>query len=282
MLDTLVIFLAARSSTQIFMLGLMLIGIIGSIDQITGNEISFSFFYLLPIIFVTWYGRQSAGYLTCLLSALVWFMVDFVSNSNYSHHLIPYWNAAVRLGFFFMVAYLLGGLKAHLLREQELASTDDLTGLYNARAFKEVAGNQLELSRRYRHSFVLAFIDLDDFKQINDRRGHTVGDNVLRVMGKTLLGVVRSTDIVGRLGGDEFAVFMPEMGIDDAMSAFSKIHQELGKVAENHGWPIGFSVGVAIFSNTPDTIDRAISMADRLMYRVKAREKNDVVYEEYA
>ena len=155
MIDALLRFLADRSSLQIFLLGLLFVGVIGSIDQLTGSEISFSIFYLLPILFVTWYGDQPGGYLTCLVSMLVWFVIDFIGMHIYSHHLIPYWNAAVRLGFFILVAYLLGRLKVHLLREQDLASTDDLTGLYNARTFKEVAGRQLSQSRRYHHSFVL-------------------------------------------------------------------------------------------------------------------------------
>ena len=282
MIDALLRYLAGRSSLQTFLLGMLFIGVIGAIDQITGSELSFSIFYLLPILFVTWYGGQSASYVTCLVSMLVWFLIDFIGTNVYSHQLIPYWNAVVRLGFFLMVAFLLGRLKLHLLREQDLASTDDLTGLYNPRAFKEVTGIQLNLSRRYRHSFALAFIDIDNFKQINDRRGHTEGDNVLRVVGKTLSGVVRSTDIVGRLGGDEFAVFMPEMDVAAAKSAFSKIHQELGQVADGNGWPIGFSIGVAVFSQPPATIDEAISMADRLMYRVKAHEKDAAIYEEFA
>ena len=279
MIDALLRFLADRSSLQIFLLGLLFVGVIGSIDQLTGSEISFSIFYLLPILFVTWYGDQPGGYLTCLVSMLVWFVIDFIGTHIYSHHLIPYWNAAVRLGFFILVAYLLGRLKVHLLREQDLASTDDLTGLYNARTFKEVAGRQLSQSRRYHHSFVLAFIDLDDFKQINDKRGHTEGDSVLRAVGQTLKRVVRGTDIVGRLGGDEFAIFMPEMDMSGASSAFTKIQQELGTVANGNGWPIGFSIGVAVFLHAPETIDDAINMADRLMYRVKAHEKDAVIYD---
>jgi diguanylate cyclase (GGDEF)-like protein len=282
MIDALLRYLAGRSSLQIFLLGILFVGGIGAIDQITGSELSFSIFYLLPILFVAWYGDQSSSYVICLVSMLVWFLIDFIGTNIYSHQLIPYWNAAVRLGFFLMVAYLLGRLKMHLLREQDLASTDDLTGLYNPRAFKEVAGNQLNLSRRYRHSFALAFIDIDNFKQVNDRRGHTEGDNVLRVVGRTLNRVVRSTDIVGRLGGDEFAVFMPEMDVVAAKSAFAKIQQELGQVADGNGWPIGFSIGVAVFSQPPATIDDAISQADHLMYRVKAQEKNAAIYEEFA
>jgi diguanylate cyclase (GGDEF)-like protein len=282
MLNALELFVVDRSSIQIFWLGLVLIGVIGAVDHFTGNEISFSIFYLLPIIFVTWYAEQKVGYLICLISALVWFMIDFVSKSIYSHHLIPYWNAIVRLGFFFMVAYLLGGLKAHLQREQELASTDDLTGLYNARAFKEEAGKQLDLSRRYHHSFALAFIDLDDFKKVNDSWGHTEGDNVLRMVGSTLRRVVRSTDTVGRLGGDECSVFMPEMSVSSARVAFSKLHRELQLEAQRNGWPIGFSIGVAVFAKLPATLDDAVSMADSLMYRAKTQDKNSVIYEVYA
>lgn len=274
-------FLSARTPAYIYLIAILLVAIVGTVDSVTGREVSFSFFYLLPILVVTWYGRRGAGYAASVISAVVWLIVDYLSGYTYSHFLIPYWNAIVRLGFFITTTYLLASLKGHFLREQSLARVDDLTLLYSVRAFKELAANLIGLSKRHSRPLALAYIDLDNFKQINDELGHSEGDAVLRMVGATLTKCVRSSDIVGRLGGDEFAIAMPETGVAAAHSAFNKIHQELKSQAAQAQWPVGFSIGVAVFTKAPSNLDEAINFADRLMYRVKESGKDQVVIEEY-
>ncbi len=282
MLNLIKNWLDARSSLQISCLGLLLVGLVGQIDYITGIEISFSVFYLLPIALVTWYSHRWVGYTLCCISAIVWLLSDMASGATYSYWLIPIWNAVVRLSFFFMTAYLLSELKGYLSNEEALARTDGLTHLLNVRAFKDVTSRSISLAARHGHEVVLGFIDVDDFKQINDRVGHDEGDRVLQAVANTLNGSIRSTDVAGRLGGDEFAIFMPEIGAEGARTAFNKLHAALTAVASERCWPIGFSIGVAIFPTAPSSIEDALSISDKLMYRVKKSGKNHLVFEEQA
>lgn len=281
MFDTAHRFLVARTQHQNILLGLVLVAIIGTVDYLTGIEISFSIFYLLPIVLVMWYGPATAGYIVCVLSSAVWFVIDYSARDTYSHFLIPIWNASVRLGFFVTTAYLLRDLKKHLLREKNLASIDDLTGLYNGRVFREQTCKLLYLSKRHEHVFALAYIDVDNFKHVNDNFGHSEGDRVLRTVGATLKNTLRTTDIIGRLGGDEFAVALPETGFSAAQVTFTKIREALNEQARLAGWPVSFSMGVAVFTVTPQSYDEAINLADGLMYRVKSSGKNRIVFEEF-
>jgi diguanylate cyclase (GGDEF)-like protein len=280
MLTVLRIFLNRMSPGQATALALALVGLVGVLDGLTGNELSFSIFYLLPIMLVTWYAQKGSGYLLCGISAAVWLLVDYTSGHIFTHWMIPVWNAFVRLGFFLMITYLLSELKDHLRFEESLAKTDDLTQVLNARAFKDVSGRLFHLAARHHHPIVLGYIDLDNFKGVNDRFGHSEGDHVLQTVARTLTQNVRATDVVGRLGGDEFAVLMTEINFDGAQVVFARIHEELVQDAADRDWPIGFSIGVAVFPKTPPSIDEALNIADHLMYRVKQGGKNNIIFEE--
>lgn len=274
--------LSGRSPAALAVLGFALIGLVGTMDFFTGYELSFSIFYLLPIVLVTWFANQRTGFVLCGSSAVVWILVDYASGHTYSYWMIPVWNAAVRLGFFVITTYLLGELKTHLRKEESLSRTDSLTQVLNSRAFTEASHPILQLAARHHHSTVLGFIDIDDFKIVNDHSGHSEGDRVLKSVAKILSASLRSTDIVARLGGDEFAVLMPETECAAARMAFSRLHQELTQLAEIHRWAIGFSIGVAVFPTVPPSLDEALKVADGLMYRAKKSGKNKIIYEEHA
>lgn len=270
----------ASSPAQVIAFGLALLASVGTLDYLTGYELSFSVFYLLPIALATWYTPQWAGYFFSCLSAMVWLVADHTAGHNYSNDLIPFWNAGVRLSFFLVTSYLLGELKTRLRHEQTLARTDGLTGILNSRAFKDLSRHLFELAARHHHPAVLGYIDLDDFKAVNDRSGHSEGDRVLKTVTNVLTRCVRATDAVGRLGGDEFAILLPETGYAGARMVFGRIREELAQERADGSLPIGFSIGVAVFSSVPSTIDEALKIADRLMYRVKMAGKDNVIYEE--
>ena len=280
MLDILRRGVERRSAAVLISLGYALLAAIGTVDYLAGYELSLSIFYLLPIALVAWHGLPRHGFTLCVLSALVWLSVDLLGGHTYSHWLVPIWNMGVRLGFFLLTAYLLGRLAVQLRAEQALSRTDDLTGVHNARGFKELAERVFRLAARHGRPVALAYLDIDNFKQVNDRQGHTAGDRVLEAVASVLARSVRSTDAVGRLGGDEFAVLMPETVLAGARTAMETVHGELLNKAVASDLPIGFSVGVAVFSGAPSTVDEALRLADGLMYRAKQAGKNRVICEE--
>lgn len=212
-----------RPCWQVSVLALLLVPIIGTVDYSTGYELSLSILYLAPIVLATWYGTRRLGLGLCYLSAAFWVVMDRLSGHSYSSELIPLWNGALRLGFFLATTYLLLELKALLSHQRTLGMTDGLTGLLNARAFKELCQSQLQLARRHGRPVALGYIDLDNFKTVNDQMGHSEGDRVLRNVAMALTRTARTADVVARLGGDEFAVFLPETSLDGAETFFLRI-----------------------------------------------------------
>ncbi len=268
-----------RSKLTWLLLGLVLIALIGALDHYTGYELSFSLFYLAAIALTSWRAGRTLGLVTAVLSAAVWLGVDLTSGHTYSHPAIAYWNAAVRLGFFVIVATLLAALQRALRREVEMARVDPTTGAVNGRHFRERVDLEIERAKRYSRPFTIAYLDLDNFKEVNDRFGHAVGDEVLRTVAETLRQRLRKTDVVARLGGDEFAVFLPEADQAAARGVIEAVRAELGDRMQTNTWPVTLSVGVLTASTYTDGLEGLLHQADELMYRVKRSTKNAVLYE---
>lgn len=280
MLTALIRFLDKRSSAQVTALGFTLLASVATLDYHLAYEVSLSIFYLIPIVVVALYAQRWTSFLFCGVSAAVWLFVDDMSGHLYSSSLIPIWNGCARLGIFLVTAYLLSELKVHLKLQYALASSDGLTGVLNTRAFREIFRSLLVLADRYTHPVVLAYVDIDGFKAINDTLGHLEGDRVLVSVANTIAQCVRVTDVVGRLGGDEFAILLPETDYAGAQIMFGRIRKALEQNAAERCWPIGFSIGVAVYKSAPSSIDEALKYADRIMYRVKKAGKNNIIYEE--
>jgi diguanylate cyclase (GGDEF)-like protein len=248
--------------------------LLGWVDYATGYEFSFSVFYLAPIAFASWYGGGAPGALLCAASAGVWLAADIAAGQVYSASWIPWWNGFVRLLFFAATSALLTSLRRHLRIERELARTDALTGLLNGRAFREICAAHLELARRQRQPTTLGYLDLDDFKRVNDTRGHSEGDRLLRRVAETLRQRLRQTDVVGRLAGDEFAMLLPDTAAAGAESLLRELRVRLVELFETEQWPAGATIGAVVFAVPPATVDAALHRADELMYAGKRCGKN--------
>jgi diguanylate cyclase (GGDEF)-like protein len=192
----------------------------------------------------------------------------------YSNAAIPYWNAAIRLGLFLIVTHTLSALSVSL----EWAQTDYLTGLLNLRGFHDLAIKELHQSRRNGRGYSLAYLDIDDFKLINDKLGHNAGDSLLRLLGDTLRKATRKSDIVARTGGDEFAIWLADAEYGVAASALRNIQESLRAAAARSGWTVTFSVGLATFQKAPESVADSVAQADSLMYAAKHAGKNTVVH----
>ncbi len=245
-----------------------------------GQHYHIYMFFLLPVIIVSWYDGKKAGTLFSLLSVAGWLAVDLsLRNGN------PYWaelvNNAVRLSVLLIVVLMASRLRVALDREHDMARQDTLTGLANRRAFYELGEIEAERSRRYSRPFTALFIDLDNFKTVNDSKGHDEGDRLLKTVAEVLHSRLRATDICGRLGGDEFAVLLPETGEQAAAIFAAELRARLIEAMEKHGWPVTFSIGVATFHTTPESLDQLVDKADALMYLVKQGGKNAIRQEVY-
>jgi two-component system, cell cycle response regulator len=162
-------------------------------------------------------------------------------------------------------------------RYQFLASTDPLTGCLNRRAMLDKLEAELDRARRYDLELTVLMIDLDWFKEINDTRGHLVGDTVLRQLGEHLRREARSVDIVARFGGEEFTLVLPETGLEGGSAFAERIRlQVLSHNFAEEGDPIHVtvSIGVATFSGQQATVETMIEEADAGLYRAKREGRN--------
>jgi diguanylate cyclase (GGDEF)-like protein len=185
------------------------------------------------------------------------------------------------LSFFVIAAHLISTIRGLLETQTSLAQLDGLTGLVNTRSFAQACTSVFDLARRHGHSTALGYIDIDGFKGVNDSLGHSVGDEVLKAVGRTLAKRLRASDIGARLGGDEFAILLPETAMHGARSFFTELSTDLVNLAICNKWPIGFSIGVAVFLSSPDTSGEAIRQADELMYKLKHSGLNSIQFAEF-
>lgn len=271
-------FLEARSRGFWSITGFALILLIGALDYLTGFEVSFSLFYLVPIALGTWFAGRRTGLVLSVVSALTWFVADTADAQRYTFVTTGYWNAYIRLSFFVVVTFLLAALRRAFRRISELTRLDPLTGALNSRAFTEQLQIEAKRAERYGHPFTLAYIDLDNFKRINDSRGHLVGDEVLRSVVTAVFQCVRVNDSVGRLGGDEFALLLPETDAATAQNTVKKIQDCLLTEMARRGWPVTFSIGVVTRRGGRGDVSTLLCEADALMYEVKRETKNGVRY----
>ena len=165
-------------------------------------------------------------------------------------------------------------------RIQELTITDDCTGLYNVRHLYATLGKEIERARRFKDEFSLIFIDLDHFKDINDKHGHLVGSRLLAQVGHRVRSQVRAVDSAFRYGGDEFVVLLPGTRKLEATQTAQRLWRSLRSTeyptSEMLNLKISASFGVATFPEDGQSIHEVIGSADETMYHVKNTHRDAV------
>ena len=162
------------------------------------------------------------------------------------------------------------------LREARLARLDALTGIANRAGFDDRLAQVFAQSRRHGRRFGLVFLDLDDFKAINDTRGHQAGDVVLREVAASLIQSCRTEDLVGRYGGDEFAILLSDLSDPAVVVEIAERFRGALAALNWSGRSVSASVGIAIYPDHAGEIPELIRLADRAMYASKAAGKNRV------
>jgi len=260
---------------------LLLVAYDAVLDFQTGYEMTYFVFYILPVAIAAWYGNRAMAWAISIISGIAWLAVDLIDGHPYSHHWYAYWNGAVRLSFFVLIAQLVTSVRLHLELEKSLAREDDLTQVPNRLAFKENCDVLFPLASRNRSPMALGYIDIDDFSRLNDMHGHGFGDQVLVTVAGLLKDSLRKTDVFGRIVGNEFAVLLPNTDPDTARDWFAALHGSLSERAQAEGWPIGFSIGVAVIENPDISTEQAMQFADELVHRVKKSDKSSLLCEEF-
>ncbi len=157
-----------------------------------------------------------------------------------------------------------------------MAQHDMLTKLANRVLFQDRLESALARAKRYQQGFAILYIDLDRFKDINDRFGHASGDRVLEAVAHGMREAVRETDTVARLGGDEFAVIVEHTTSKEDLSGIAdKLCRSIEQASRSMQWPtVGASIGIVIYPDHADTIQQLLRQADRAMYRAKNSDLN--------
>lgn len=258
---------------------LLSVGLLGRLEYLWGPQGDLEPCYLIPIVLLAWYGGRVAMALGIGSSLLAGYLATHLSGRWATFSGVAAWNGMMRLALFVSATVLVAVLRATWEREKQLGRIDGLTHVPNRRSFLELAEGELQRARRYRHAFTLAYLDLDDFKWINDRFGHHAGDQVLLLVAETLRMGVRSTDIVARLGGDEFAILLPETSDAAARQVLFKLRTRLSETMMEHSWPVSCSIGAATFVQPGISIEEMLEVADGLLYEVKRNGKNCIRHE---
>lgn len=242
--------------------------LVGVVDYLTGREVRVFPLYFVPVGIAAWRAGSASGLVTAALAVTVWESASWLSGVRHSSPLVDLWNVVLQFASLFAFAELLSRLFDTLERERAVSRIDVVTELPNRRAFFEQLDVEIGRLRRHGRPLTVAYMDMDDFKRVNDVFGHRHGDLVLRRFAELIRARCRAGDTVARLGGDEFALLLPETDVDAAMGVLERIRAqvtaELGKAPIS----VGVSIG-AVTTHDPPSADELLRSADEIMYSVK-------------
>lgn len=257
-------------------LSVVLTAVIALIYYLTDSQIAISIFFLAPISVATWTSGLRVGILFSILSVVGWSLADYFNEIQNSHVAWMIVNEALRLLLFVAGASVLSALKRLVEEHKSAARIDELTGIANRRAFYEAARTEIARANRNPGPFTVVFTDIDNFKNVNDQFGHSVGDRLLSMTAGIMRQNVREIDQVARLGGDEFVILLSGSDSNGATAVMERLRSDLADMARKNNWPISFSAGAVTFVRPPESVDEMITKADSLMYSVKQGGKNHI------
>jgi diguanylate cyclase (GGDEF)-like protein len=243
-------------------------------DYLAGAQISLTALYLVPIVLVTWNVGRGTGLAAAIAGAVLTIAGDVAAGATYSSWLVPWTMLLLWAAMFISFVLVVAQLKRALEREQEMARVDALTGVANRRHFLEMAAMELSRARRNGRPLTVAYLDVDDFKQVNDQRGHAAGDALLRAVAAALRGRLRLTDSIGRMGGDEFAICLPETTAAAAERVLSDLRSQVGTSLGADVAPVTLSMGAVTYASPPASVDVLLRGADQALYAAKRGGKN--------
>jgi diguanylate cyclase (GGDEF)-like protein len=250
--------------------------LVGMLDLMTGVEVRVYPLYFLPLSVGAWTMGRRGAWAGSVLAAVAWYVSNRLAGLNYGSPWVWLWNLAAQSLAFLTVSLLIARMRQLFDFEGTSARTDALTGLDNRRAFFERVEEVTALARRHEHPVTIAYLDLDNFKNVNDLLGHRRGDDLLRTVAQALRTALRKSDGAARVGGDEFVVCLPETGEAGARVVLNRVFELLTAAIHAPGCSVSVSIGAVAWSRPPATVEAMLLAADELMYDVKRAGKNGV------
>jgi diguanylate cyclase (GGDEF)-like protein len=260
----------------IFLISYAVFGVVVYFDFVTAPDFSIALFYLAPIYFLTWFAGMIPGVTMTCFAMFFLITADLRWNEALLRSPLLDWDRFARLCFLLLTTVLLGRLREAYLNASESSRSDFLTGLANRREFFAVAEQERLRAARYGQCISVAYMDLDGFKEVNDRLGHSAGDAILIDVANHIRKNLRAIDMVARMGGDEFVILLPETDAPSARVAIEKLRGLLLDLSQERNWPVTYSIGLVTFEQAPKSTDDMIGEADKLMYSVKRGSKNNL------
>ncbi len=232
--------------------------------------------YLLPVILTGWVSGTAWGLFAALAGTAAFAAVGMRIGGGglvTSHAALDAGAALLAMG---SVALLTGALRRDRDRLSRYARTDQLTGMDNMSSFMERAQNEMKRARRSRQPVSIAYIDIDNLKEINDLLGFLHGDRLLKAFAGDLHNHTRSSDVLARLGGDEFVIMFPETGVEQARGAAAKIHKSFQEVAARENCHATLTIGLLTVFNPEIELEAALKQASDLLLQAKGDGGNTV------
>lgn len=250
-------------------LGLFTLLVVAAAQAVLDPSLPVDLLYVLPVAVVAMAGGRPIGVLSAVVAAVLRSGLEFWTGHSYAHPALAVVAFLLALLVYVMTAWFAAEITSAAVRARASALTDPLTGLGNRGFFEDIAERELNRSRRYGRPLALAFINIDNFRSVNEERGHAAGDALLRRIAEELPAGIRRSDIVGRMGGDVFAILLPETPPQGAEVAMGKLRERLRALIREDGYDVGVSVGVATFEEGATTLKALMSAADATMYAAK-------------
>jgi diguanylate cyclase (GGDEF)-like protein len=274
--------------TVLALLAVAALAFVGLLDYVTGPWLSFALFYVVPVLAAAWWLGRGPALLAGLTAGIAWFEAEAWGHRGEPTRTLL-WNSMSRLVMLVAMAAMVVRIREDRRRLKEmnarlsellhgaekLARTDALTGLPNRRAFIERLSAELAHAKRNASPVCIAYIDIDNFKRLNDERGHVEGDQFLKRIAQAIRDTIRASDVAARLGGDEFAVLFTDA---KRASVEPLAHRLLARMrtlgARYPGLDVGASVGMAWFESAPEGPEQLLDRADSAMYEAKSAGKH--------